>query len=110
MRVGFRVAAVAAGTAALVLAASGLTATSGAWAQAAPETASAASVDMEHAKATFEGLCVNCHDIGLITAQGHDRAGWEEVITRMYGFGLAGSDEEVNEVLEYLVANYPAQQ
>lgn len=108
MRVGHRLAATIAAAAALVLVGTGLVSA----AEPATATATAdggATLNVEHAKATFEGLCTNCHDIGLVTAQGNDRAGWEEVVTRMYGFGLAGTDEEVKEVVEYLVATYPAE-
>ncbi len=106
MRVGYRLAATVAAAASLVLVGTGLVSA------AEPATATAAgsaTLNVEHAKATFEGLCANCHDLGLVTAQGHDRSGWEEVVNRMYGFGLAGTDDEVKEVVEYLVATYPAE-
>lgn len=68
-----------------------------------------APVDMAHAKTTFQTLCSKCHDLGIVTAQRHDRAGWNEIIQRMYGLNFVASEEEANEVLEYLVANHPPQ-
>lgn len=72
---------------------------------ARPQDAGAPSgFDLVHAKATFQALCSKCHDLGPVNAQNHDRAGWQEVIERMNGFGLVASDEEREEVLSYLAA------
>lgn len=64
-------------------------------------------VDMVHAKATFQALCSKCHDPGIATSQNHDRSGWQDVIQRMYGFGLVASEDETKQVVEYLTATYP---
>jgi cytochrome c5 len=77
--------------------------------QAAAQTTHADPVDMVHAKKTFQTLCSKCHDLGLVTSQNHDRAGWNEVIQKMRGFNFVASDEETREILEYLVANLPGE-
>lgn len=75
--------------------------------QASAPAKPGATVDMAHAKTTFQTLCSKCHDLGIVTAQRHDRAGWNEIIQRMYGLNFVASEEEANAVLEYLVANHP---
>jgi competence protein ComEA len=43
-----------------------------------------------------------------VIANGQDRAGWEETITKMAGFGAVASDDEYTAILDYLVKNFPA--
>lgn len=62
------------------------------------------AIDPAHAAATVQSLCSKCHDIGLVTSARYDRAGWQDVLQRMYGHGLVASDEEAKEVLDYLSA------
>lgn len=59
-------------------------------------------------KATLIRVCSSCHSPDNVIANGQDRAGWENTITKMAGFGAVGSDEEFTEILEYLVKNFPA--
>ena len=113
MKLRTRVAAAFAG-AAVVFGALASTACAQSPARAAAAPAQTASpgggVDLIHAKASFQSLCSKCHDLGLATSQAHDRAGWNEVVQRMSGFGLVASDEEKAEVVEYLAASHPASQ
>jgi cytochrome c5 len=78
-------------------------------APAAGASSAASTVDMAHAKATFESLCNGCHEAALATDARYDRKGWESVIERMYGFGLSATDAQAKEIVEYLSANYAAQ-
>jgi competence protein ComEA len=59
-------------------------------------------------KATLIRVCSACHSPDNVIANGQDRTGWENTITKMAGFGASGTDEEYTEILEYLVKNYPA--
>jgi len=68
------------------------------------------AVDPAHAAATVQSLCSKCHDLGLVASAKYDRAGWEEVLQRMYGHGLVASDEEAKEVLDYLSSPPPPSQ
>jgi competence protein ComEA len=43
-----------------------------------------------------------------VIANGQDRAGWEETITKMAGFGAVATDDEYTAILDYLVKNFPA--
>lgn len=74
----------------------------GAQAQPGPAAGQADAVDPAHAAATVQSLCSKCHDLGLVASAKYDRAGWQEVLQRMYGHGLVASDEEAKEVLDYL--------
>jgi competence protein ComEA len=59
-------------------------------------------------KATLIRVCSTCHSPDNVLANGQDRAGWENTITKMAGFGANGTDEEYTEILDYLVKNFPA--
>ena len=81
---------------------------------AAPSTPPAAAqpaggVDMTKAKASFESSCSGCHEPSLATAQRHNRQGWEAVVDRMVGFGLTAPEPQLNEIITYLAATYPAE-
>lgn len=59
-------------------------------------------------KDTLIRVCSSCHSPDNVIANGQDRSGWENTITKMAGFGAVASDEEFSEILEYLVKNFPA--
>jgi competence protein ComEA len=59
-------------------------------------------------KATLIRVCSSCHSPDNVIANGQDRTGWENTITKMAGFGATGTDEEYTEILDYLVKNFPA--
>ena len=58
-------------------------------------------------KDTLIRVCSKCHSPDNVIANGQDRAGWENTITKMAGFGAEGSDEEFTAILDYLVKNFP---
>jgi len=51
--------------------------------------------------------CSQCHSPNNILAQGRDRQGWEDLITKMVGFGASGTDEEFSDILDYVTKNFP---
>jgi competence protein ComEA len=59
-------------------------------------------------KDTLVRVCSNCHSPDNVLANGQDRTGWENEITKMAGFGAQGTDEDFTAILEYLVKNFPA--
>jgi competence protein ComEA len=59
-------------------------------------------------KDTLIRVCSKCHSPDNVIANGQDRAGWENTITKMAGFGAEASDEEFTEILDYLAKNFPA--
>jgi competence protein ComEA len=57
---------------------------------------------------TLIRVCSTCHSPDNVISNGQDRAGWENTITKMAGFGAVASDDEFTEILDYLVKNFPA--
>ena len=78
-------------------------------APAAASPTAEGTTDMAKAKATFEQVCSGCHEAALATDLRNTRRGWEQVVDRMFGFGMAASDEQVKEVVDYLATNYAPQ-
>jgi competence protein ComEA len=58
-------------------------------------------------KDTLIRVCSKCHSPDNVLANGQDRAGWENTITKMAGFGAEASDEEFTQILDYLAKNFP---
>jgi competence protein ComEA len=58
-------------------------------------------------KDTLIRVCSKCHSPDNVIANGQDRTGWENTITKMAGFGAVASDDEFTEILDYLVKNFP---
>jgi competence protein ComEA len=58
-------------------------------------------------KDTLIRVCSKCHSPDNVIANGQDRAGWENTITKMAGFGAEASDDEFSQILDYLVKNFP---
>jgi competence protein ComEA len=70
--------------------------------------ASAQSVPPDgHAKAVFERICSNCHGVEEITRKRLTEEQWTDVIDSMISRGAEGTDEEMSQVLQYLVKNFP---
>jgi competence protein ComEA len=80
------------------------------YASPAPQAQTPASSDRlpeGPGKATFVRVCSKCHSPNIVLANGQNRQGWEDTITKMSGLGAAASDEEFAEILEYLVKDFP---
>src|SRR4030095_15725586 len=59
-------------------------------------------------KAETQRLCAQCHELDKAFSLSQDRVGWQATIRKMVGFGMKGTEEEQNLVLEYLVKNFSA--
>jgi competence protein ComEA len=53
-------------------------------------------------------VCSKCHSPDNVIANGQDRAGWEDTITKMAGYGAVATDDEFTQILDYLEKNFPA--
>jgi competence protein ComEA len=60
-------------------------------------------------KDTLLKTCSKCHSPNLVMANGQDRDGWENTITKMVSLGAVGTDEDFTAILDYLVKNFPQQ-
>src|SRR5579862_6085427 len=52
-------------------------------------------------------VCSKCHSPSKVVAYGQDRAGWENTLTKMAGFGAQASDDDFTAIRDYLVKNFP---
>ena len=59
-------------------------------------------------KDTLIRVCSKCHSPDNVIANGQDRAGWEDTITKMAGYGAVATDDEFTQILDYLEKNFPA--
>jgi competence protein ComEA len=59
-------------------------------------------------KDTLIRVCSKCHSPDNVIANGQDREGWENTITKMAGFGAVGTDDDFTAILDYLVKNFPS--
>jgi hypothetical protein len=57
-------------------------------------------------KAEVQKLCSTCHPADRGASVRLTREGWQDVMTRMVGLGLKGTDEELNAALEYLATHF----
>jgi competence protein ComEA len=58
------------------------------------------------AKEKMLKLCVGCHELDLVVARRHTREEWEGVMEDMIARGTKGSDEDREQVIEYLSKNF----
>lgn len=78
---------------ALLAAISSLTIGASAYAQELPEG---------QGKAVVQTACTQCHGLDVIVSQRRSREDWTEVVSRMVGNGAQLSDEDYNQVIQYL--------
>ena len=74
---------------------SALTIGAGAHAQELPEG---------QGKTLVQAACTQCHGVDVIVGQPRSREDWTEVVSRMVGNGAQLSDEDYNQVIQYLSA------
>jgi mono/diheme cytochrome c family protein len=69
------------------------------------ETESPVTFDMlKQGKELFENNCIDCHELEWPLKKVTDRAGWEEILTKMANTGAILDQKDRSLVLEYLVA------
>ena len=58
-------------------------------------------------KATVEKICSGCHPAENVVGREGNRQKWEEVIATMIERGAEGTDAQFDEIVNYLVKNFP---
>ena len=53
-------------------------------------------------------VCSACHSPEIIATQRHDAQGWAEVVQLMASRGANASEDEFNEIIDYLATSFPA--
>ena len=56
-------------------------------------------------KALVQSACTQCHGIDVIVGQPRSRDDWTDVVSRMVGNGAQLTDEDYNQVIQYLATN-----
>jgi competence protein ComEA len=77
----------------------------GAVAAAQAQTPSSKLTDAE-GKAVFERVCTKCHDVEGTIRSRNTRERWSEIIDDMASKGTQATDEEFDQILEYLSKNF----
>jgi competence protein ComEA len=57
-------------------------------------------------KATFQRICSGCHPAQIVIGRKLSRDGWEQVVSDMVQKGATGTDDEFDQIIEYLAANF----
>lgn len=83
----------------LIVAAAALIA-GAAWAQELPDGAG---------KAETQKVCSQCHELARSTSLRQDRTGWEATVDKMVTLGAKASDADLEAVVTYLSAHFPAE-
>lgn len=73
---------------------------------AAQQQAPSSQLTDAQAKALFERVCTRCHDAEATTRSRNTRARWADVIDDMASRGAQATDEEFEQIIDYLARNY----
>lgn len=58
-------------------------------------------------KETTQRVCGACHGAEIVMSRRETQEGWSGIVEDMIQRGMKGTDEEYNEVVDYLTANFP---
>jgi cytochrome c5 len=59
------------------------------------------------ARSLTNSACTTCHDLTALTTGTYDRAGLQEVVQRMIGYGAAVAPGQIDMLVGYLEETYP---
>ena len=59
-------------------------------------------------KAETEKICSQCHELARSISLRQDHAGWEATVDKMVSLGAKATDKETGAVIDYLAANFAA--
>ncbi len=58
-------------------------------------------------KATTQKICSGCHAAEIVIGRHETKDAWEQIVAKMVDHGANGTDDEFNEVIDYLAAHFP---
>jgi hypothetical protein len=61
-------------------------------------------------KVTTQRICSGCHAAEIVIGKRLDRDGWEQLVSSMVDKGATGTDDEFNQIIDYLATNFPKPQ
>lgn len=68
---------------------------------------SAAQLPEGPGKAVVLRICSGCHPAEIVLTHRDTKEGWEIIVRNMVDKGANGTDDEFNEVIDYLAAHFP---
>jgi competence protein ComEA len=61
-------------------------------------------------KAETERICSQCHELARSISLREDHAGWQTTVDKMVSLGAKATDKEIGAVIDYLAANFAAEE
>jgi competence protein ComEA len=61
-------------------------------------------------KAETEKICSQCHELARSISLRQDHAGWQATVDKMVSLGAKATDKEIGAVIDYLAANFAAEE
>jgi mono/diheme cytochrome c family protein len=58
-------------------------------------------------KVTTQRICGGCHAPEIVIGKHLSKEGWEQLVGSMVEKGATGTDDEFNQIIDYLAANFP---
>ncbi len=60
-------------------------------------------------KQITQKICSGCHAPEIVMGRHETKEGWENIVSDMVNKGANGTDDEFNQIIDYLSANFPKQ-
>ncbi len=60
-------------------------------------------------KVTTQRICGGCHAPEIVIGKHLTKEGWEQLVSSMVEKGATGTDDEFNQIIDYLATNFPKQ-
>jgi competence protein ComEA len=57
-------------------------------------------------KATMQKICSGCHSPEIVVGRHESKDSWERIVGDMADKGANGTDDEFNQIIDYLAANF----
>ena len=58
-------------------------------------------------KVTTQRICGGCHAPEIVIGKHLTKDGWEQLVSSMVEKGATGTDDEFNQIIDYLAVNFP---
>jgi mono/diheme cytochrome c family protein len=58
-------------------------------------------------KATMQKICSGCHAPEIVVGRHETHDGWEQIVSDMVNKGANGTDDEFDQIINYLAVNFP---
>jgi competence protein ComEA len=58
-------------------------------------------------KVTTQRICSGCHAAEIVMGKQLTRDGWEQLVSSMVDKGATGTDDEFNQIIDYLATHFP---